>query len=100
MSWLSNITDKAAGALQGMRDAARGTEYEPVSGDTPREMTPRERDVYGRWQAWKDPRNAYERAAFASLPGELEAEMDRIDRLAEEADAAGAAECPAREAGN
>ena len=90
MNWIKNAAGRAAGALQGARDAMRGTTYEPLEGRS--EVTGRERAVYERWQGFKEPRNAYERTAYESFPREIDAEMDRADQAARENDAARAAE--------
>lgn len=98
MSWISAAADRAAGALQGAWDTARGTTYEPLEGRS--EVTSRERAVYDRWLESKDPRNAYERTAFESIPHEITAEMDRAEQAAQEAEAdraAGEAEQDARD---
>lgn len=90
MNWIKNAAGRAAGALQGARDAMRGVTYEPLEGRSA--ITGRERAVYERWQEYKEPRNAYERTAFESIPHEIDAEMDRVERAAQEAEAARAAE--------
>ena len=92
MSWIGEMADRAAGALQGARDAVRGIEYEPRAPGEAREPDAREEAVYGRWQDGQPPRNAYERDAFTSIPSELAADMDRAARLGAEADAAREAE--------
>jgi hypothetical protein len=84
MSRIGDMADKAAGALQGARDAVKGIAYEPRSSPEP---TAREQAVYARWQDGQPPRNAYERDAFTSFPSELAADMDRAGRLAAEAEA-------------
>jgi hypothetical protein len=85
------IADRAAGRLQGAWDTVRGTAgYEPLAEG--REPGRREKDTYGRWLEHRDPRNAYERAAFASFPREIEAEIDRVDAAAAEWEAADQAE--------
>jgi hypothetical protein len=90
------IADQAAGRLRGAWDAVRGTaRYEPLAEG--REPTRREKDTYGRWQEYRDPRNAYERTAFASFQGEMEAEMDRVDAEAAAWEAADEAEREAEE---
>ena len=73
MRWISETADRAAGALQGAWDAARGTTYQPLEGRS--EATSREQAAYERWQHFKPARNAYERAAYESLPRELDSEM-------------------------
>jgi len=73
MSWVKDSADRAAGALRGALDAARGTTYQPLEGRS--EATSREQAVYERWQRFRPARNAYERAAYESLPRELESEM-------------------------
>ena len=78
MRWIKDATDRTAGALRGALDAARGTTYQPLEGRS--EATSREQAVYERWQQFKEPRNAYERAAYKSLPAELDAEMQAWDR--------------------
>lgn len=103
MRWIKDATDRTAGALRGALDAARGTTYQPLEGRS--EATSREQAVYERWQQFRPARNAYERAAYRSLPAELEAEMQAWDRgVAEQwaredaaARAAGEAEQDARE---
>ena len=94
MSRIREATDRAAGALHGAWDAARGTTYEPLEGRSG--ATSRERAVYKRWQRFKEPRNAYERDAYQSLPRELEAEMDRAYEIKCAARAAGDAEQDAK----
>ena len=63
---------------RGAWDAARGTTYKPLEGRS--EITGRERAVYKRWQEFKAARNAYERAAYQSLPAEIGAEMRTWDK--------------------
>ncbi len=87
VSWITNAADRAAGALRGAWDAARGTAYEPLEGRSEDEITSRERAVYNRWLDGADPRNAYERSAYDSIPHEITAEMDRAEQAAREADA-------------
>ena len=53
MNWIKNAAGRAAGALQGARDAMRGVTYEPLEGRS--EVTGRERAVDERWQGFKDP---------------------------------------------
>jgi len=101
MRWISETADRAAGALQGAWDAARGTTYQPLEGRS--EATSREQAAYERWQMFKEPRNAYERAAFQSLPAELDAElrawdMDVAEQWAREDEADRAAGDAKREA--
>jgi len=98
MNWIRETADRTAGALQGAWDAVRGTAYEPLEGRS--EITPRERAVYDRWLNSREPRNAYERDAFESIPHEIDAEMDRAEQAAQEAEAdqaAGEAEQDARD---
>jgi hypothetical protein len=97
MSWMRDVADRTAGALQGARDAARGIEYEPRTPGSSTEPTAREQAVYTRWQAGEPPRNAYERDAFTSIPSELAAEMDRVEEMAAEAEADRRAEAEAAE---
>ena len=67
MNWITDTADRAAGALQGARDAVRGTTYEPGRwGEIPR----RDLDAESRWRQQISPRNAYERDAFAELDRE------------------------------
>jgi hypothetical protein len=96
MSRTVEAVDRTAGALRGVWDAVRGITYEPLGGRS--EITARERAVYARWLESREPRNAYERAAFRSFPHELDAEMDRAEQAAREDEAARAAEEAEREA--
>lgn len=100
MSWIGEMADRAAGALQGARDAVRGIEYEPRTPGSSPEPAAREQAVYARWQDGQPPRNAYERDALTSIPSELAADMDRAGRLGAEAEAAREAGDAAREAGD
>ncbi len=87
MSWIRDAADRTTGALQGAWDAARGTTYSPLEGRSEDEITSRERAVYGRWLDSREPRNAYERDAFESIPHEITAEMDQAEQAAQEAEA-------------
>ena len=91
MNRAQQIADQVVGRLQGAWDAVRGTSYAPATWPP----TNREKGTYGRWLDHREPRNAYERAAFWSYPREIEAEMDRVDALTSEIEAAEQAEADA-----
>ena len=92
MNRAQHIADQAAGRLRGAWDTVRGTSYQPTAHDG---LPGRQRDTYNRWLDHREPRNAYERAAFTSYPAEIEAEMDRVDAMSAELDAADQAEADA-----
>jgi len=97
VSRAGDMASRAAGAIQGRLDAINGTAYEPRTIGDNREVTGREKTTYQRWRADAVPRNAYERDAFRSFPGEVTDMLDHARRLDAEARAQRAAED--REAG-
>jgi hypothetical protein len=81
----SQLADRAAGAMQGVADAAQGVTHEARGGRDLcclRELSDRADATYGRWQAGLPARNTYERDAYASIEANLAAGMNRLNQAA------------------
>jgi len=63
----ARATDRAAGAVTGAVDAARGFRHESHSWSTEPASPERAAAAQARWESGLPARNAYERAAYAAI---------------------------------
>jgi hypothetical protein len=97
------ITDRAAGALQGAADAARGTRHQARAWSAEQPPDGREAAARERWHAGQPARNAFERDVYAVLENDAAAGMNRLERQGKQAsqmEAAMTKEAANREAGS
>jgi len=82
---VAGLPDRAAGALQGAADAARGTRHQAASDDLSPHPRDREEAARARWHAGQPARNQFERDTYAVLEHNAAAGMTRRERLGKQA---------------
>lgn len=78
---MTKFTDRAAGALQGVQDAATGTDHPARTWQASTDTDERHIATHERWHAGLPPRNQYERDAYATFEAEVAGGMKSLARV-------------------
>jgi len=81
----AGLPGRAAGALQGAADAARGVKHHIRSDDLSPHPREREEAARERWHAGQPARNTFERDVYAVLENDAAAGMNRLARQGKQA---------------